>query len=227
MAMKLYMHPASNASRPVLLFAAEKKLDIENVMVDLLKGEHFSESFSKINPNHMVPVLEDGDFRLTESAAILKYLAAKHELPEYPKDLKARARVDEVMDWFNTQFYRDYGYGLVYPQIFPHHKRPSDDITNGVIAWGKDKAEGWFKLLDQHWLGSKQYLCGDQITIADYFGASLVTLGEVVRCEFSHYPNVSRWLGNMRKLASWNKVNEAMYGFRKMLEDKPFTAITP
>jgi glutathione S-transferase len=227
MAMKLYMHPASNASRPVLLFVAEKKLDVENVVVDLMKGEHFSESFTKINPNHMVPVLEDGDFRMTESSAILKYLAAKHDLPEYPKDLRQRARVDEVMDWFNTQFYRDYGYGLVYPQIFPHHKRPTDDIHNGVIAWGKEKAEGWFKLLDQHWLGNRQYLCGDQITIADYFGASLVTLGEVVRCEFSGYANVNRWLGNMKKLSAWNKVNEAMYGFQAMLKDKPFKAITP
>jgi glutathione S-transferase len=227
MAMKLYMHPASNASRPVLLFVAEKKLDVENVVVDLMKGEHFSESFTKINPNHMVPVLEDGDFRMTESSAILKYLAAKHDLPEYPKDLRQRARVDEVMDWFNTQFYRDYGYGLVYPQIFPHHKRPTDDIHNGVIAWGKEKAEGWFELLDQHWLGNRQYLCGDQITIADYFGASLVTLGEVVRCEFSGYANVNRWLGNMKKLSAWNKVNEAMYGFQAMLKDKPFKAITP
>ena len=43
----------------------------------------------------MVPMLEDGEFRLTESSAILKYLASRFELPEYPTELKARARVDE------------------------------------------------------------------------------------------------------------------------------------
>jgi len=226
--MKLYMHPASNASRPVLLYIAEKNIACESVMIDLMKGEHYSDSYTAINPNRLVPTLEDGDFRLTESSAILKYLASKFDYPEYPtKDLKKRARVDEVMDWFNTQFYRDFGYGLVYPQLYPHHKRPTDEIHDGVIDWGKEKAEGWFKLLDQHWLGDKQYLTGNEITIADYFGASLATIGEVVRCDLSHYPNVTRWLGNMKKLASWPKVNEAMAGFAAAVKDQPFKAIKP
>ncbi len=227
MSMTLYMHPASNASRPVLLFAAEKKIALETKMIDLMKGEHYGPEFTAINPNRMVPVLDDGDFRLTESQAILQYLAAKTNAPEYPTDLKKRARVDELMTWFNTQFYRDYGYGVVYPQLFPHHKRPSDEFHNGVIDWGKDKSNNWFKLLDEHWIGNKQYLTGDQITIADYFGSCLATIGEPIRSDLSHLPNVTRWLGNMQKLASWNKVNEAMMGFREMVKDKPFKAIAP
>ncbi len=227
MSMTLYMHPASNASRPVLLFAAEKKIQLDTKMIDLMKGEHLGPEFTAINPNRMVPVLDDGDFRLTESQAILQYLAAKSNAPEYPTDLKKRARVDEIMTWFNTQFYRDYGYGLVYPQLFPHHKRPTDEIHNGVIDWGKDKASNWFKLLDQHWIGNKQYLTGDQITIADYFGSCIATIGEPIRSDLSHLPNVTRWLGNMQKLPSWNKVNEAMMGFREMVKDKQFKAISP
>ncbi|MBA2543930.1 MAG: glutathione S-transferase family protein [Deltaproteobacteria bacterium] len=228
MSMKLYMHPVSNASRPVLLFIAEKKLGVENKVVDLMKGEHLEEHYTSINPSRMVPMLEDGDFRLTESSAILKYLASKFDLPEYPTDLKKRARVDEAMDWFNTQFYRDFGYGVVYPQVFPNHKRPNDTFHNGVIEWGIEKSASWFKVLDTHWLGNgNAYLTGNDITIADYFGASLATIGEVVRCDFSHLPNVSRWLGNMKKLSSWNQINEAMMGFREMVKDQPFKAIKP
>jgi glutathione S-transferase len=224
--MKLYMHPVSNASRPVRLFIAENKLPIEEQLVDLMTGEHYKEPYTTINPNRLVPTLEDGDFRLTESSAILKYLASKYDLPSYPKDLKKRAKVDEMMDWFNTQFYRDYGYGLTYPQIFAHHKRPSDEMQAGTIAWGKERAAGWFKILNDYWLGpQKQYLCGDQITIADYFGGSLATLGEVIRCDFSAYPNVERWLNNMRKLSSWKHVNEAMAGFSNAVKDQPFKAL--
>jgi hypothetical protein len=83
-------------------------------------------------------MLEDGDFRLTESSAILKYLADKRDLPSYPKDSKKRAQVNEVMDWLNTQFYRDFGYGLIYPQLFPNHKRRSvlDNIVVDTCACG-------------------------------------------------------------------------------------------
>jgi glutathione S-transferase len=224
--MKLYMHPVSNASRPVRLFIAENKIDCEEQVVDLMTGEHHKEPYASLNPNRMVPMLEDGDLRLTESSAILKYLASKYDLPSYPKDLKKRAKVDEMMDWFNTQFYRDYGYGLAYPQLYPHHKRPSDEIQKGTIAWGQERARGWFQILNDYWLGpNKQYLCGDQITVADYFGSCLATLGEVIRCDFSAYPNVERWLNNMRKLDSWKKVNEAHYGFQTMVKDRPFQSL--
>ena len=88
-----------------------------------------------------MPVLEDGDFRLTESSAILKYLADKIDSPAYPKDLRKRARVNEMMDWLNTGFYRDFGYGLVYPQIFPHHKRRSDEAQAGDRRVGQAEGE--------------------------------------------------------------------------------------
>ena len=69
--MKLYCHPASTTSRPVMLFAAENGIALEQQIVDLFTGEHYQQPFEAINPNHLVPVLEDGDLRLTESSAIL------------------------------------------------------------------------------------------------------------------------------------------------------------
>ena len=173
-----------------------------------------------------MPVLDDGDLRLTESSAILKYLADKIDSPAYPKDLKRRAKVNEMMDWFNTNFYRDYAYGWIYPQIFPHHHRPGDAVQAATIAWGKERAQGWLQILNDHWIGpDKAYLCGDQITIADYFGVALLTLGEIIRCDFSIYPNVARWLGNMKRLQSWPAVNEVLYGFAESVKDQSFDAI--
>ena len=135
--MKLYMHPVSTACRPVILFATENKIPLEHELVDILTGAHHQDPYRTINPNRLIPMLEDGDFRLTESSAILKYLADKIGSPAYPKDLKERARVNELMDWVNVNFYRDFGYGLVYPQLFPHHKRRSDEAHAGAIEWGK------------------------------------------------------------------------------------------
>jgi len=113
--MKLYYHPVSTTSRPVVLFAQENNLPVEMQVIDLMKGEHVQPAYAAINPSKLVPVLEDGEFRLTESSAILKYLAEKSNSPTYPKELQARARVNERMDWINTQLCRDLAYGLVYP----------------------------------------------------------------------------------------------------------------
>ena len=71
----------------------------------------------------------------------------------------------------------------------------------------------------------KPYLCGDQITIADYLGAGFVSLGEIIRMDFGNYPNIRRWLGHMKKLKSWNKVNEVFYGFAGAMKDKSFVTV--
>jgi glutathione S-transferase len=224
--MKLYMHPVSMTSRPIRLFIAENGIDVEEQMVDILAGEHYQEPYASMNPNRLVPMLDDGDLRLTESSAILKYLADKIDSPAYPKDLKARAKVNEMMDWFNTNFYREYAYHMIYPQLFPNHKREPEAAQQSLVAWGKENAQNWLRILDEHWIGPDQaYLCGNEITIADYFGVCLLTLGEIVRCDFSSYPNIERWLGNMKKLKNWGPVNEVLYGYAESVKDQQFEVV--
>ena len=224
--MKVYYHPASTTSRIVMLYCAEEAPEVELQVVDIFTGEHLKPDYAKINPSFLVPVLEDGDFRLTESSAILKYLADKKGSASYPKDLRERARVNEMMDWFNSNIYRDIGYGLVYPQTFPTHKRRSDEAQAATVAWGKEKTQGWLKILDESLIGPKKaYLCGDRITIADYLGAEMLGAGELIRCSYSGYPNVERWMRSMKALKSWPKVNEVFYGFAGSLKDAKFVAI--
>ena len=212
--MKLYYHPVSTTSRPVVLFAAESGIPLDLQVVDLFTGEQYKPQYSSVNPSHQVPVLEDGDFRLTESSAILKYLADKVGSPAYPKDLQQRARVNERMDWFNTGFYRDFSYGMLYPQIFPFLRRPDEKVQAGTVAWGKEKAMPWLKILDESIIGPRNgYLCGGSITIADYLGAMMILGGEAIDCNLSVYPNICRWRGNMKALKHWPKVNEAFYQY--------------
>ena len=223
--MKLYMHPASTTSRPVVQFIADSSIPVDLQVVDLFTGEHLKEPYAAINPNKMIPVLEDGDFRLTESSTILKYLADKIGSPAYPKELKQRARVNEVMDWFNSNFYRDYGYGLIYPQVFPFHKRRSDEAHDATIDWGKEKTKAWLQVLNDHILGNKKYLCGSEITIADYFGYAILQVGELIRCDFKPYPNIARWLGTMKARPSTATVYEVINGFAEQMKAQPFVAI--
>ena len=154
--MKLYMHPVSMTSRPVRLFIAENKIPVDEVTVDLFTGEHYGPAYTAVNPNNLVPMIEDGDLRLTESSAILKYLADKIGSPAYPKDLKQRAKVNEMMDWLNTNFYRDWAYNLAYPQLFPNQKRRSDEAQAATIEIGQQNAKRWLKILNDYWIGPNQ-----------------------------------------------------------------------
>jgi glutathione S-transferase len=223
--MKLHFNPVSTASRPVVLFCAEANIAYDPVVVDLMKGAHYEEPFVTLNPSKQVPVLEDGDFVLTESSAILKYLAEKIGSPAYPKDLKVRARVNERMDWFNTQHYREWGYHLIYPQTFPHHVRPTEEAQRATIEWGRDKSEAWLKVLNENVIGSHKYLCGDSITIADYFGAEILAAGDLIGVTYTRFPNVDRWMSIMRALPGWKKTNEATDGFAASLRGKKFVTI--
>lgn len=211
--MKLYYHPASTTSRPIMLFAADHGLALDYEIVDLFTGGQLTSSYTQINPNQAVPVLEDGDFRLTESSAILKYLAEAVASPAYPTDRRRRARVNERMDWINTGLARDLSYGFIYPQALPHHKRQDDHAQQQQLAWSRDKVHRWLNVLDQSWLAKDRYLCGDDATLADYLGIAHVTLGEVIKLDYSRWPNVSRWIERMKDRANWNKVNDAFYKY--------------
>lgn len=224
--MKLYFHPVSTASRPVVLFCAEEKIAYEPVVVDLMTGAQHKEPFITMNPSGLVPWLEDDGFVLTESAAILRYLAEKVDSKAYPKnDIKKRARINERMDWFNTQLYREFGYHLAYPQLFPHHTRQPDAAQASLVQWGLEKTEHWLKVLDKHLIGNNKFLCGDEISIADYFGAQILALDVLIGASWKRFTNVDRWMNTMRALPNWTKVNEATDGFGASLKDKKFVTV--
>jgi glutathione S-transferase len=224
--MRLYYHPISTTSRTIMLFAAESGIPLDMQVVDLFTGEHMQPTYAGLNPNRLVPTLEDGSFVLTECSAILKYLAEKAGSAAYPKDLQQRARVNERMDWTSTQLCTDLVYGLVYPQIFDAHKRRSDEAQAATLERAKERAQTWLKVLNDSILGTaNKYLCGDAITIADYHGVSYVALTEVIGSELTAYPNVKQWLNRMKALKSWPQVYEVIDGYAASLKSKPMVAV--
>ena len=75
--MKLHYFEGSTTCRPIVMLAAEAGITLDLVAVDLMTGEHYGPAFSALNPNNLVPLREDGDFRLTEASAGL-FNAERH-----------------------------------------------------------------------------------------------------------------------------------------------------
>ena len=99
--MKLYMHPVSTTCRPIRLLIAENGIKCDEETVDIVTGAHYQEPYVSLNPNRLVPMLVDDDFRLTEASAILKYLAEKYRaglLSEGPETTRQGQRNDGLAE---------------------------------------------------------------------------------------------------------------------------------
>lgn len=217
--MKLYYFAGSTTCRPILMLASEAGISLDLQPVDLMSGEHLADRFAAINPNRLVPVLEEDDgFRLTESSAILKYLAEKSGSAAYPSQLRQRARVNEQMDWFNTAFYRDFGYGLVYPQIMPYMGFADPVVQSAVLKRAEERAERHFAVLNDHLLTDPgPFLGGAEPWLSDYLGIAYSTIGEMVGFDFARWPRVQRWIKAMRARPCWPAANVAFEGWRDAL----------
>jgi glutathione S-transferase len=129
--------------------------------------------FRKINPVGVVPVIDDGAFRLRESNTIVRYLAEKHSRADlYPKDLEARATTESWMDWAST----DFGSGM--RPVF-HGLVVKNPAYAGLVEGGIKEWSGQMRVLDQQLAAAGPFVMGRSFTISD------IPVGLVVNRWFS------------------------------------------
>ena len=93
-------------------------LDPELENINPTKGETQTPEFIAINPNGKIPTLQDGDFTLWESQAIMRYLAEKHESDLVPSELSQKALMDQWLCWNIAHFTPAVG-GVVWERLAP------------------------------------------------------------------------------------------------------------
>ena len=104
MGLKLHYNPLSTFSRRVLITFAEKQIAHELVVVDMAARQHRQQPYLSLNPYGRVPTLQEDDFILFESIAILNYLEATRPTPPLvPADARGRALVDMHMKLCDLQ----------------------------------------------------------------------------------------------------------------------------
>ncbi|XDD44020.1 glutathione S-transferase family protein [Leptospira sp. WS60.C2] len=102
----LYSHPNSTYSKRVHIYLKYRNVEYETIHVALDKLENRKKPFLQINPYGKVPVLKDGDFLLSESSAIIRYLEDKHHFPEplFPTDIQIRAKLNQMINQCESEF---------------------------------------------------------------------------------------------------------------------------
>ena len=101
--LKIWGRPYSSNVIPVLWTANELGLDYELQLAGGSFGKLDSDAYARINPNRMIPAIEDDGFALWESNSIIRYLSSRYGAGTlYPDDLQTRAIANQWMDWCST-----------------------------------------------------------------------------------------------------------------------------
>ena len=163
--MKLYGFPPTRSIR-VLWMLRELGVDFEFVNVDLVAGAHRRPEFLALNPAGKVPVLVDGDFVLTESVAIVLYLAEKYaDKGLLPTKLEARAQVNHWLLFTATELEQPLWRIARHTALYPEEKRLPDEVP-----FARKDFLDMAAVMDEHMRG-RQFLVGDSVTVADFVAA--------------------------------------------------------
>jgi glutathione S-transferase len=203
--VKLYQNPASTNARRARLTAAVLGIDLDEVVLDLGKGEHKRPEYLALNPNGAVPTLVDGDFVLTESRAIMQYLAAtRPESGLLPRDEKGRIEVTRWQFWDASHF--SPAVGTVFFEKILKRLFSQGDPDPARIAEGLANHRRFMGVLNGH-LANRVYVVGEALTLADLTLATSLMYEKPLELPIAEFPNVAAWFGRITELEAWKKTD--------------------
>lgn len=180
----------------VLWCCSEIDLPFERIDAGMQFGHNDQPAYLAMNPNGRVPTIEDGDFRLWESNAIVRYLVLQYAPtnPIYPAAPKDRAGVERWLDWTLTTLQP------AERPVFWGYVRTAPALRDNTALQAAVKAStALWAMLDSH-LANRNYFEAEQFTLAD------LVLGTYARRWFGipeitrpPMPHLERWYSNLEK----------------------------
>ncbi len=187
--LKVWGRNTSSNVQKVIWGLAEMKIPFERIDVGGAFGKTKESFYLAMNPNSLVPVLEEEDgFTLWESNSILRYVAAKHANRTLePADLKTRALAHKWMDWQLS---------VLGPSITPVFwgliRTPPEKRDAGAIAAGKERTINAAKIMDAQ-LGKTKFMASDEFSYGDIPVGIMIYRYMQLIPERPATPNLDRW----------------------------------
>lgn len=187
----LFDVPRSGHCHRVRLAASLMGVDINIAAVMEMNGQRSGEAFLAINPLGQVPALKDGEFVLSDSLAIIRYLAREYATDAgwIPSNAHDRAHMDQ---WF----------GVAAGPVFR-----GPNVARLVKLFGADRdyedavlqSNKLFALLEAR-LQDHDWLVGTRATLADVACYSYIAVAHEGALDLTPYKHINRWVANMRSL---------------------------
>jgi glutathione S-transferase len=204
--MKIYGSPISTCTRKVLMTLGEKQAKFEFVTLDFAKGEHKTPANVARQPFGQMPSLEDGDFGLFESRAMMRYI--DETMPGQaltPKDPKARGRMNQWMSVESEDFTPGV-MAIVFQEMFTPMMGGKTDTAK--VEEGKKKLAPALAVLDAHLSKSGPHMIGDDFTLADIAYMPYVEYGVQTSAKemIQSHKHVAAWWERISARPTWKKV---------------------
>jgi glutathione S-transferase len=156
-------------------------------------GKLDTAEYGAMNPNRLVPTMNDNGFVLWESHAIVRYLATTYGRGGLaPADPKGIARADQWMEWANSTLYTDIIIGLFLPLV----RTPASERNAAAVEAAAKRAGEKLAVLDAQ-LAGKAFILGDTLTMADIGVGSLMYRYYTLPVARPALPNVEAWCGKL------------------------------
>ena len=205
MTIKLHCFGESGNAYKAALTLALAGQDWEPVYVDFFNGETRTDAFRELNVMGEVPVMEDGDLVLTQSGVMQDYISSKSG----KLGGKSAAERREVLRWMffdNHKVSSQAGMLRFQMNFLPEAKRNAD-----VIGFLSMRLAAALKVMEDH-LTDRDWLVGDDITIADIACCSYLYYPEPFTFDRADYPNINRWLDAIAATPGWKHPYDLMPG---------------
>jgi glutathione S-transferase len=190
--IKIWGRKNSINVQKVLWCCDELNLVYQRVDMGLQNGDVDTPAYRAINPNGLVPTIEDGEFVLWESNTILRYLAAKYATGNlWPDSLETRAHADRWMDWHLSTLWMH-----MRPLFLQLVRCDPDQRDRSIIDESHGKTLDALKILDAH-LGSNQYVAGNEFTIGDIPVGAATYRWMTLPIERPELPNLQAWYARL------------------------------
>jgi glutathione S-transferase len=216
--MRIHLLPPSPRALKVQAVAAAVGADLDVHVLDYARSEQASERFERLNPNRRQPVLEDGDFVLWESNAILIYIAQSCGPTKlWPDSLREQADVLRWLFWESSQW--DLAWDILITeklkkQVFnvSFSGRRTLGAAGAPAAPDAERLkEGALELaelcgiLDRH-LARRSWLCGPTCTLADYAVAAWLPVAHLVDFDLGPFQQLRIWQAKVLNQPGWPEV---------------------
>ncbi|XP_075881600.1 glutathione S-transferase theta-2 [Nelusetta ayraudi] len=221
--LEVYLDLLSQPCRAVYLLLHACKIPHTVRTVALRKGDHRTPEFTKLNPMQKVPVIVDNGFVLTESDAILKYLANKYDVPDhwYPRQPERRAKVDEYTAWHHSYTRPHAARVFIQEVLIP--RQTGSQVDEQRVSRSLSQLEETLDQLETMFLGRQPFLCGHDITLAD-----LLAICELMqplgggRDVLQDRPQLQRWRSRVQSALgeSFDRAHAVLYSIRERYKAK-------